>query len=205
MPEAQQLLPRFRAAHTQVLGVSIDSVYCHANWAKDLGGVSFPLLSDFQPKGEVGRKFGVYLEEAGIEDRATVFLDSSGIVRHSSSVTPKGKRDVAALAKLCESLDAESTSKLEKLTEPAGLPKGTRLFVKSRCGFSRAALVARDNLHLKDQLEVHNVTQEAGARTDLLHLTGRDQAPCLVADGKPIHESADIIRYLVNATTDLPG
>ena len=54
----QALLPRFRAAHTQVLGVSVDSMYCHANWARDLGGVSFPLLADFHPKGEVARSYG---------------------------------------------------------------------------------------------------------------------------------------------------
>ena len=41
------MLPRFRAAHTQVLGVSVDSVFCHANWAASMGGVSFPLLADF--------------------------------------------------------------------------------------------------------------------------------------------------------------
>ena len=52
------LLPRFRAVHTQVLGVSIDSIYSHASWGSDLGGVSFPLLSDFEPKGAVARSYG---------------------------------------------------------------------------------------------------------------------------------------------------
>ena len=91
--EAQ--LARFQAAHTQVLGVSVDSVYCHANWARDLGGVSFPLLADFSPKGALAAACGVYLEKAGITDRATVIIDSGGVVRHASSVGPSGQRDVA--------------------------------------------------------------------------------------------------------------
>ena len=84
----EQLLPRFRAAHTQVLGISVDSVYCHANWARDLGGISFPLLADFEPKGAVGARYGLYLDGPGIDDRATVIVDATGVVRHASSVTP---------------------------------------------------------------------------------------------------------------------
>ena len=44
-------LDRFRAAGTQVLGVSVDSIHSHANWGRDLGDVSFPLLADFEPIG----------------------------------------------------------------------------------------------------------------------------------------------------------
>ena len=84
MPEVEALLPRFRAAHTQVLGVSIDSVYCHANWARDLGGISFPLLADFEPKGAAASEYGLYLDSPGIDDRATVIVDVSGTVRHVS-------------------------------------------------------------------------------------------------------------------------
>ena len=59
-------LDRFRAADTQVLGVSIDSIHSHANWAHDVGGVSFPLLADFHPKGALAQSFGHYLADAGI-------------------------------------------------------------------------------------------------------------------------------------------
>lgn len=197
------LLPRFRAAHTQVLGVSVDSVYCHANWARDLGGISFPLLADFEPKGRLGKAFGYYLDKAGIDDRATVIIDSGGTVRHTSSVTPDGRRNIGELADLCDSLDRESTTRVKEIPAPADLPRESTLFVKSRCGFSRATLIARDNLHLQDDLAVKNVTRDALARTDLTRLTGKDQAPCLVLEGKPIHESSEIIRRLVNAATDL--
>jgi hypothetical protein len=203
VPEVQELLPRFRAAHTQVLGISVDSVFCHANWGRDLGGVSFPLLADFEPKGEVGRKYGLYLDKAGIDDRATVIIDSEGIVRHAASVTPDGRRNIVELAELCERVDRESTGRVEETVAPAGLPKDTVLYVKSRCGYSRATLLAKDNLRLGDNLLVKNVTEDAGARTELVHITGKDQAPCLVLEEKSVFEADKIIRRLVEAATDL--
>jgi len=199
----EQLLPRFRAAHTQVLGISVDSIYCHANWARSLGGISFPLLADFEPKGELGRSFGLYLDGPGIDDRATVVVDSSGIVRHASTVGPGGRRNIAELAALCETVDAAHGAGLEAFPTPPCLPQGSILYVKSNCGFSTAALIACDYLHLQEQLELRNVSDDEAARAALVSLCGNDQAPCLVLEGEPTHESADIIRSLVNATSDL--
>jgi glutaredoxin-related protein len=205
VPEVEALLPRFRAAHTQVLGVSVDSVYCHANWARDLGGISFPLLADFEPKGAVGRMFDLYLGGPGIDDRATVIIDSSGVVRHASSVTPDGRRKIEELAALCERIDREHGGGLKESLEPQGLADDAVLYVKSKCGFSRATLIVRDNLHLREKLAIKNVSDDAAARDELIALAGKDQAPCLVVGGKPLHESADIIRHLVESTTDLAG
>ena len=201
----EALLSRFRAAHTQVLGVSVDSVYCHANWGRDLGGISFPLLADFQPKGGVGKILGLYLDKDGIDDRATVIVDSAGTIRHASTVTPSGMRNIASLVGMCENIDRESSGKVEEIAAPGGLPPGSSLFVKSHCGFSRAVLIARDNLHLKDELPVKTVTQDSQARDELKKVSGKDQAPCLILEGKPVLESKEIIRRLVNATTDLPA
>ena len=114
----EALRDRFLAANTQVLGVSVDSMYCHGNWAKSLGGVSFPLLADFHPKGAVATAYGLYLDQAGITDRATVIIDADGIVRHVSSVSPSGKRDIAELAKLCEKVDESFKGSLEPLDHP---------------------------------------------------------------------------------------
>jgi hypothetical protein len=199
----EQLLPRFRAAHTQVLGISVDSIYCHANWARSLGGISFPLLADFEPKGELGRKYGVYLDGPGIDDRATVIVDSSGVVRHASTVGPGGRRDIAELAALCETVDAEHGAGLEDFSDPPGLPQGSILYVKSNCGFSTATLLACDNLHLQERLRLRNVSEDEAARSALVSLCGTDQSPCLVLDGEPLHESGDIIRRLVDAASDL--
>jgi glutaredoxin len=196
----QALLPRFRAAHTQVLGVSVDSSYCHINWAKDLGGISFPLLADFHPKGEVARAYGLYLENAGITDRATVLIDAAGVVRHAESVTPAGRRDIAALAAECERLDREYPGSVEDFSEPAGLPEGGLLYVKSSCGFSRAALLACENLGLSKYIAVKNVSEDPAAREALVQVSGSEQAPCLVIGGETIQESADIVARLLEAT-----
>jgi hypothetical protein len=203
VPETEQLLPRFRAAHTQVLGISVDSIFCHANWAQSLGGISFPLLADFHPKGQVAKSYGLYLEDAGITDRATVIIDSGGVVRHASSVTPSGRRDIGELAALCEKVDAEHGSGLEAFPSPQGIGQVDALFVKSGCGHSLKAMLARDNLHLQGQVPLKNVTEDSGARSQLESLTGKDQAPCLVVDGKPMHEADDIVRYFATHATDI--
>lgn len=191
----EALLPRFRAAHTQVLGVSIDSIHCHANWARDLGGISFPLLSDFEPKGAMADSMGAYLSGAGITDRATVLIDSGGTVRHASSVGPAGERDIAELAALCESVDSTAGTPTQDAPTPKGLGKDAVLYVKKPCGFSRRVRVAVDNLH-ETGLEIRNVSEDASALAALKAATGSETAPCLVLDGKPVLEADQIVRTL---------
>ena len=203
MPETEALLPRFRAAHTQVLGISVDSIFCHANWAQSLGGISFPLLADFHPKGQVAKSYGLYLDDAGITDRATVIVDVAGTVRHASSVSPSGRRDIGELAALCEKVDAEHGSGLADFPSPQGIGKVDGLFVKSNCGHSLKAILGRDNLHLQDQVPLKNVTDDSSALDQLNSLTGKDQAPCLVVDGKPMLEADDIVRYFATHATDI--
>jgi hypothetical protein len=203
VPETEALLPRFRAAHTQVLGISVDSIFCHAAWAQSLGGVSFPLLADFHPKGQVAQSYGLYLDEAGITDRATVIIDAGGTVRHASSVTPAGRRDIGELAALCEKVDAEHGSGLADFPSAQGLGKIDALFVKSNCGHSLKAIYGRDNLHLQGQVPLKNVTEDSGAMDQLKSLTGKDQVPCLVVDGKPMHEADDIVLYFATHVTDI--
>lgn len=179
-------------------------MYCHANWAASLGGVSFPLLADFHPKGAVASSYGFYLADKGITDRATVIIDASGVVRYSVSVTPAGERDMDELAERCARIDAEHGTNLAEASKPAGLAKGARLFIKSNCGFSRAVLLARDNLHLgQDILPVVNITEDSSALEELDKLAGKTQAPCLVHDGQALFESKDIVRHLVESTTGL--
>ena len=201
----EALLPRFRAAHTQVLGVSTDSIYSHANWGVSLGGVSFPLLADFHPKGAVSGSYGAYLEEPGITDRATVIIDKDGIVRYAASVTPAGERDPGELAALCEGIDREFGAGLADIPAPQGVPGGAQLFVKNGCGASRAALAALDNLHLRDAVAVKNVTEDTAAREALTAAAGSDQSPALIQGGEVIQDSAKIVAFLVGRATSLAG
>ena len=77
MPSYQAELSRFEGYDTHVLGISVDSVPCNKAWAKSLGGITYDLLSDFEPKGEVAKKFGVYRPE-GYTERALFVIDKQG-------------------------------------------------------------------------------------------------------------------------------
>lgn len=81
MPAYERDLDRFRAHDAQVVGVSVDSPFANAAWAQQLGGISYPLLSDFYPHGAVAQKYGV-LREAGSAERAIIIVDKDGIVRY---------------------------------------------------------------------------------------------------------------------------
>lgn len=77
----QRDLEKFQQAGAQVVGISVDSVWCHKAFAEKLG-LSFPLLADFHPRGEVARKYGLYLEDLGITKRATVVVGRDGLVKY---------------------------------------------------------------------------------------------------------------------------
>jgi alkyl hydroperoxide reductase subunit AhpC len=80
MPSYEADLSRFADADTQVLGISIDSIPSHVAWAKSLGGINYPLLADFEPKGAVARSFGAYRTADGISERALFIIDKQGKV-----------------------------------------------------------------------------------------------------------------------------
>jgi peroxiredoxin len=67
--------------NAQVLGISVDHVPCLKAWAENLGGISFPLLSDFSPFGKVAGKYGVKRAE-GYTERAIFVIDKQGVIRY---------------------------------------------------------------------------------------------------------------------------
>ena len=82
MPAYEADLERFKGYDAQVLGISVDSVPCNTAWAKSLGGLSYDLLSDFEPKGEVARAFGAYRAADGISERAIFIVDKEGKIAY---------------------------------------------------------------------------------------------------------------------------
>jgi len=78
----QHEFDEFRKRGTRVVGISVDSVYSHGAWAA-VRGVQFPLLADFNPKGEVARKYQVYRDDLGFSDRALYVVDGDAVIRHS--------------------------------------------------------------------------------------------------------------------------
>jgi peroxiredoxin len=77
-----EILPEFREYGAELVGISVDGVWCHAAFARDRK-LHFPLLSDFEPKGAVSRLYGAYREQDGFSERALFVLDRDGIIRWS--------------------------------------------------------------------------------------------------------------------------
>jgi peroxiredoxin len=77
-----QVLPEFQRHGAELVGISVDGAWCHAAFAADRN-LHFPLLSDFEPKGEVARQYGVYDAATGESKRALFVLDGEGVIRWS--------------------------------------------------------------------------------------------------------------------------
>jgi len=77
-----EVLPEFQKFNAALIGISVDGVWCHAAYAK-ARNFHFPLLADFEPKGEVAKAYGAYAQSAGMSGRALFVLDAKGIIRWS--------------------------------------------------------------------------------------------------------------------------
>jgi peroxiredoxin len=83
-----ELTDEFRRYDAQVLGISVDNVWCHLAFAKDRN-IQFPLLSDFHPKGEVSMAYNAYREQDGESERALYVIDRDGTIAWSH-ISPIG-------------------------------------------------------------------------------------------------------------------
>ncbi len=103
-----EVLPEFQRYGAQVIGISVDGVWCHKAYAK-ARNLEFPLLADFEPKGEVSRKYGAYRAPDGFSERALFVLDGDGVIRWSylSDVATNPGADGVLAA-------------LEEMSQPAG-------------------------------------------------------------------------------------
>jgi len=94
-------MKQFEQLNAQVLGLSVDSVWSHKAFAEKMG-IHYPLLADFQPRGAVAEKFGVYLADKGITGRAVVIINKDGkvswIKNYDIPVVPDVKEVSQALA-----------------------------------------------------------------------------------------------------------
>ncbi|HEX6966051.1 MAG TPA: redoxin domain-containing protein [Gemmatimonadaceae bacterium] len=83
-----EILPEFRRYDAELMGISVDGVWCHRAFA-EARNLHFPLLADFEPKGGVAQAYGVYRPEDGTAGRALFVIDDEGIIRWSY-VSPIG-------------------------------------------------------------------------------------------------------------------
>jgi peroxiredoxin len=75
-----EILPMLKDYRAQILGISVDGPWCHQAFMQ-ARKIKFPLLSDFEPKGEVSREYGTYREREGTSERALYVIDGEGKVR----------------------------------------------------------------------------------------------------------------------------
>ena len=77
-----QVLQEFRDRGAELVGISVDGAWCHQAYAKH-NNLHFPLLADFEPKGEVARLYGAYRTGEGVAERALFVLDENGVIAWS--------------------------------------------------------------------------------------------------------------------------
>jgi peroxiredoxin len=105
----QEVLPEFQRFNAELLGISVDGVWCHLAFARDRN-LHFPLLADFEPKGEVSRAYDAYRAEDGTSERALYVIDGDGIVAWSY-LSPVGVNPGAdGILRALESLENEGAS-----------------------------------------------------------------------------------------------
>jgi peroxiredoxin len=83
-----EILDEFRRYNAELIGISVDGIWCHLAFAENRR-LHFPLLADFEPKGNVARQFGVYRSHDGTSERALFVIDADGVIRWSY-VSPVG-------------------------------------------------------------------------------------------------------------------
>jgi peroxiredoxin len=101
-----EVLPEFQRHRAALVAISVDGVWCHIAYAKHQK-LRFPLLSDFEPKGEVARSYGAYRKTDGFAERALFVIDPAGVIRWSY-VSPIGVNPGAdGILSALEAIEAE--------------------------------------------------------------------------------------------------
>jgi peroxiredoxin len=77
-----EILPEFHRFNAELMGISVDGVWCHAAFSRDRK-LHFPLLADFEPKGAVSKLYGAFRDGEGISERALFVIDKKGAITWS--------------------------------------------------------------------------------------------------------------------------
>jgi glutaredoxin len=206
MPSYELELFKFEGYNTQVLGISVDHIPALKAWAESLGGISYPLLSDFWPHGAVADLYGV-LREEGKSERALFVVDKEGIVRyvdiHDIDDLPDNKEIYKVLRELePDALIPETPPEPEPATEAsaevaAAGPQSVTLYCRPGCIDCRLAqrFLDRNNVPYTEV----NVRADPEAEAQVRKWTGGDLvSPVFDIDGTIIidFKRADLIKVL---------
>jgi len=89
------------------LGASCDHTASHRAWATALGGLPYPELSDWEPKGQMSRSYGLWNPERGASKRAVLIIDKDGIVRYRREYTAPDLPDMEEILHTLRQLEAQ--------------------------------------------------------------------------------------------------
>jgi alkyl hydroperoxide reductase subunit AhpC len=84
--------------------MSCDHVAAHRAWTASMGGLPYPELSDWHPKGQVTQAYGLWNAERGAATRAVIIIDKEGVIRFRQTYTPGTLPDPEALLRVLEGL-----------------------------------------------------------------------------------------------------
>jgi peroxiredoxin 2/4 len=98
----QHALKRFESENTSVVGASVDSADSHIEWARELGGIDYPLLAD--AGGKLASKFGIYDEQEKVAMRATFVLNEKRIVNFAIACPNNVGRSVAETLRVVQAI-----------------------------------------------------------------------------------------------------
>ena len=101
----RQAHSRFEEKNAQVLGISCDHVNAHRAWSTAMGGLPYPELSDWHPKGKVSTAYDLWNEERGASNRAVLIVDQGGIIRFRETYVPGVLPDTDNILKVLEGLN----------------------------------------------------------------------------------------------------
>ena len=139
MPSYELELYKFEGYNTQVLGISVDHIPCLKAWAESLGGISYPLLSDFWPHGAIADEWGVLRHDEGKSERALFIVDKQGIVRYVDIHDIDEQPDNEELFQFLRQLEPDAVIP-EKQVQPEPVaepkpdgPKSVKLYCRPGC------------------------------------------------------------------------
>ncbi len=206
MPSYELELYKFEGYNTQVLGISVDHIPALKAWAESLGGISYPLLSDFWPHGAVAELYGV-LRPEGKSERALFVVDKGGIVRYVDIHDIDDPPDNDEIYKVLRELEPdaiipekppEDAPAVEEEVEPeAAAPKSVTMYCRPGCIDCRLAqrFLARKNVPYTEV----NVRADPEAEAQVREWTGGDLvSPVFDIDGTIIidFKRAELIKVL---------
>lgn len=134
--------------NTQVLGISVDPIPSLKAWAESLGGINYPLLSDFWPHGEVASRYGVLTAE-GETERAIFILDKEGVIRfikiYEPGIQPENELLFEQIRKIDPGAELEGKPESDQVELPHG---GVVMYCSKWCADCRKA---------RDWLDEHQI------------------------------------------------